>query len=651
MDAVEGSRLNVYDFLAVALYFVLVLIVGVYSMCRSNRGTVSGYFLAGRFMVWLPVGASLFASNIGSEHFIGLAGSGAAGGIGVGAFEFNACLLLQLLGWFFLPVFIASKVSTLPEFMSKRFGGNRIRTYLAVLSLALYIFTKISVNMYSGSLFIKQSLGWNLYYSILLLLLMTAICTVTGGLAAVIYTDTLQFFIMIAGASYIAVRAYIEVGGYEALQYKYMRAIPDKLIPNTTCGYPRNDSWIMLRDPVNSDMPWPGFLFGQTPASIWYWCSDQMMVQRALSAKSLSHAQGATLLAGYVKMLPLFIMVIPGMISRVLYKDRVGCVDPDECFKVCGNRKGCSNIAYPELVLGLMPIGFRGIMLAVMLAALMSDLTSIFNSASTLFTMDIWPQFRKNPGTKELLLVGRIFCLVMIAISIVWIPVIEAFQGAQLFIYIQVVSAYLAPPIASVYLFALLWKRMNEKGAFAGLISGLVVGVVRMVLDFYYQAPACGEPDDRPPILSRLHYMYFALILFWITFTISAIVSLLTEPPPEYRAIRTTYWTRFDNTIREDDAHNFELHEINERLETQAQNPSVMSPKKSAIRRGYDWFCGFEDSDEGLAHAVQLRDHIERISNLKQNKWAKIFLNANLIVLILATIFVYVYFSVDDPLS
>jgi SSS family transporter len=191
-----------------------------------------------------------------------------------------------------------------------------------------------------------------------------------------------------------------------------------------------------------------------------------MMVQKTLAAKSLSHAQGGTLLAGYLKILPFFMMVIPGMISRVLYNDQVGCVDPDVCFEVCGNRNGCSNIAYPLLIMRLMPVGLKGLMLAVMLAALMSDLTSIFNSSSTLFTIDIFKQLKKNASTRSLMISGRLFILFMIAISIAWVPIIKNMQGAQLYIYIQSVAAYLSPPIAAVYLVAILWKRANEKVTF-----------------------------------------------------------------------------------------------------------------------------------------------------------------------------------------
>ena len=232
-----------------------------------------------------------------------------------------------------------------------------------------------------------------------------------GGLAAVIYIDVVQVLVMILGSSMLLFKGLEEVGGWDSLQTKYMQAVPSQtyINPNTnsTCGVPGADSWQILRAPIGSDMPWPGFLLGQTPASIWYWCADQIMVQKVLSAKSLSHAQGATILCGWIKVLPLFLIVIPGMISRVLYPDEIGCVDPEICQKICQNPVSCSNIAYPKLVLGIMPEGMRGIMISVMLAALMSDLTSIFNSASTLFTMDVYRKFRSDAKNKELLLVGR----------------------------------------------------------------------------------------------------------------------------------------------------------------------------------------------------------------------------------------------------
>ncbi|CAD5117314.1 DgyrCDS6100 [Dimorphilus gyrociliatus] len=627
----SNSKLAAADYAAVVIYFLAVIGVGLYSMFRTNRGTVSGYFLAGRFITFLPVGASLFASNIGSEHFIGLAGSGAAAGIAVGAFEFNACILLQLLGWVFLPVYIASGVNTLPEYMKKRFGGKRIRIYLASLSLILYIFTKISVNLYAGAVFIQQALDWNLYVSVLLILTVTAICTVSGGLAAVIYTDTLQAFIMMVGATTLSIISFVKVGGYKGLYDQFESAIPNSTLmnPNTTCGIPPNDSWTMLRDPMSKSMPWPGFLFGQTPASIWYWCADQMMVQRTLAAKSLSHAQGGTLTAGYMKLLPFFVMVLPGMISRVLFPNEVACATSEQCMKVCGSKVSCTNIAYPKLVLELMPDFMRGVMLSVMLSALMSDLTSIFNSASTLFTLDFYATFRKKATNRELMIVGRIAIIFLTIIGIIWIPVVESMQGGQLYIYIQSISAYLAPPIAAVYLLAVLSKRCNELGAFCGLISGFVVGVIRMILDFVYKEPRCGDEDERPRLI-RLHYMYFATILFWLTIIVSMIVSFLTVPPSLEQLTCTTFWTRFSER---DDNETIELEDVNTDIEISE------TKKKTSI---WQWFCGLNASKFEIATS---KERLKTIQSLQQNETAKIILKINLVVILILSGFLYIFFS------
>ncbi|XP_047473374.1 sodium/glucose cotransporter 5-like [Penaeus chinensis] len=652
MDQEESRALILWDYLAIVVYFLLNIAVGIYVICRHDRGSVSGYFLAGRFMWWLPVGASLFASNIGSEHFIGLAGSGAAGGIGVGAFNFNSLVMLQLMGWVFLPVFIASGVSTVPEYMKKRFGGTRIQMYLAGLSLLLYIFTKISVDLYSGALFINQALQWNIYLSIMALLALTALCTMTGGLAAVIYTDTLQFFIMIGGASVVMVKAFQEVGGYEGLQYKYMQAVP-KLVPaNTTCGIPRADSWVMLRDPVNSDLPWPAFLFGQTPATIWYWCADQMMIQRALASKSLSHAKGATIFAAYIKILPFFMIILPGMISRALYPDDVACVLPEECMRACGSMTSCSNSAYPRLVVGIMPPGLKGLMMAVMLAALMSDLTSIFNSAATMFTLDIWPRLRPAARTRELLLVGKVFVVVLVAISVAWVPIIEEIQGGQLFLYIQKIGAYLSPPIACVYTLAVLWPRMNEKGAFWALMTGLLVGMVRMVLDFSFRPPPCWEQDTRPAII-KLNFMYFAMILFWITGVTGIVVSLLTKPSEDYLLTRTTYSTRFDKAERQDEikdnADKMEMEAVGDKGSSEAkESPEATTESQprgmlSWLRTSCLWVFGLEAKEEPKEEPKGEA----MISSLEQDPRASIFLNINLVVIVAICIGLFAYFSVN----
>ncbi|XP_047433170.1 sodium/myo-inositol cotransporter-like [Mugil cephalus] len=547
------ATMEAADIIVVAVYFILVLGIGFLAMWKANRSTVSGYFLAGRSMNWATVGASLFVSNIGSEHFIGLAGSGAASGFSVAAWEFNALLLLQLLGWVFIPVYINSGVYTMPEYLSKRFGGRRLKVYFAALSLILYIFTKLSVDLYSGALFIKESLGWNLYLSIILLIGMTALLTVTGGLVAVIYTDTVQAFLMIAGALCLTGISLFKVGGLEGVRTKYMQAVPNvtaiELSFNLTIPescrshiYPKSDALRILRGPTDPDLPWPGFLLGQTPASIWYWCADQVIVQRVLAAKNIAHAKGSTLMAGFLKILPMFVIVIPGMIARIFFADELVCISPEHCMKVCESAAGCSNVAYPRLVMSVMPLGLRGLMMAVMIAALMSDLDSIFNSASTIFTLDIYKMIRKQVSPRELVIVGKLFVVFMVIISIAWVPVIIKMQGGQMFYYIQEVSGYLTPPIAALFLLGVLWYRCNEKGAFWGGMAGFFLGALRLILAFVYREPHCDQTDERPAFIKDVHFMYVAAILFWVSAFVTIIVSLCTGPPSEEQIGTTTLW-------------------------------------------------------------------------------------------------------------
>ncbi|GAA6081983.1 sodium/glucose cotransporter 1 [Tachysurus ichikawai] len=522
---------NPADISVIVIYFVVVLAVGIWAMVKTNRSTVGGFFLAGRSMVWWPIGASLFASNIGSGHFVGLAGTGAAAGIAIGGFEWNALVVVLILGWIFVPIYIKAGVVTMPEYLKKRFGGQRIRIYLSVLSLVLYIFTKISADMFSGAIFINQALKMNIYLAVIMLLLITALYTITGGLAAVIYTDTLQTIIMVVGSFILMGFAFDKVGGYEGLQEKYMLAIPsNKGNYSADCYTPRADSFHIFRDPLTGDMPWPGLIFGLTIQAAWYWCTDQVIVQRCLSAKNMSHVKAGCILCGYLKLLPMFLMVFPGMISRVLYPEEVACVVPELCKEYCDTEVGCTNIAYPKLVVDLMPNGLRGLMLSVMLASLMSSLTSIFNSSSTLFTMDIYAKVRNKASEKELMIAGRLFILVLIGISIAWIPIIQTAQSGQLFDYIQSVTSYLAPPIAAVFTLAIFCKRVNEPGAFYGMLIGLAIGLSRMIAEFVYGTGSCANPSDCPTIICGVHYLYFGLILYTVSLLVVLGISFMTKP-------------------------------------------------------------------------------------------------------------------------
>ncbi|XP_041378621.1 sodium/myo-inositol cotransporter-like isoform X2 [Gigantopelta aegis] len=662
-------------------------------MYRANRGTVSGYFLAGRSMWFLPIGASLFVSNIGTEHFIGLAGSGAASGISVGAWEINALLFLQLLGWVFIPVYIACGTYTMPEYLSKRFGGQRIRVYFAFLSLVLYIFTKCSGDLLTGAFFIQQSMKWDLYLCIFLLVLITAILTITGGLTAVIYTDTLQALLMVGGSIYLTVAAFYKIGGFSGLLEKYPQAVPknvSSIVVNETCHYPDKQAFRMLRDADDDYMPWLGFLLGQTPGSLWYWCTDQVIVQRALAAKSISHAQGAVVMAGFLKILPMFIMVMPGMISRILYPDEVACTNPEWCYQVCQSRAGCSSIAYPRLVLGIMPDGARGLMMAVMIAALMSDLDSIWNSASTLFTIDIWKRFRKHAKVTELMVVGRLFILVMVGLSIAWVPVIKETQGGQVFVYINEITNYLAPPFAAVFILAVFVPFVNEKGAFWALIVGFVVGLVRLILVFVYQNDTyCGKETALPAIIRRFHYFYFSFFLTTLTAAIALVISYLTGGSDDKYLVRTTYWTRYDkhhlehvfeadleskntqanNSIamgdvaivdcpesklpvldEDDNIKRCDVVDSETKVLKEPEPDSINNPEKKAKvscgRRVFNYIMGISSVDDGDTETHHMMAHLEKVAQLHQSKPAKVFLTVGLCAILTITTVMYVFWSV-----
>uniref|UniRef100_A0AAZ3STG9 Sodium/myo-inositol cotransporter 2 n=1 Tax=Oncorhynchus tshawytscha TaxID=74940 RepID=A0AAZ3STG9_ONCTS len=541
------------------------------------------------------------------------------------------------------------QVTTMPEYLQKRFGGKRIQLFIAILYLFIYIFTKISVDMYAGAVFIQQALQWNIYVAVVVLLLITALYTVTGGLAAVMYTDAAQTGIMLIGALTLMGFSFAEVGGWNALLEGYATAIPSVRDPNTTCGIPRDDAFHLFRDPVTSDLPWPGILLGMSIPSMWYWCSDQVIVQRSLSAKNLLHAKGGSLLAAYLKILPFFMMVLPGMISRILYPDEVACGDPEVCTEVCGNPVGCSDIAYAKLVMKLLPSGLRGLMMAVMIAALMSSLTSIFNSSSTIFTMDLWRHVRPRATEWELMLVGRMFVLVLVVVSVLWIPVVQASQGGQLFIYIQSISTYLQPPVSIVFLTGCFWKRTNEKGAFWGLFLGLLVGGVRMALDFIYPSPLCYQEDSRPDVVKHVHYLYFSTVLSLLTLVVVVGVSLATEKPRPEQISRLTWFTRFDKVEK---SSGYRCVPVQVKHCSYAYTHTSLSPvcseasvrSQSRLKAALYWLCGMERQKEGDS-APQPPLLLDPASSLEEDPCLSHVVDANLIICLSIAVFIIGYWA------
>ncbi|XP_055994861.1 sodium/myo-inositol cotransporter 2 isoform X5 [Sorex fumeus] len=570
-----------------------------------------------------------------------------------------AVLVLYFL--FVLAVGIWSTVKTKKDTVKGYFlaGGDMVwwPGLFFVLMLAwvfLPIYIAGQVDMYAGAIFIQQSLHLDLYLAVIGLLAITAVYTIAGGLAAVIYTDALQTFIMLIGALSLMGYSFAAVGGLDGLQEKYFSAVASNRSENSSCGLPREDAFHMFRDPLTSDLPWPGILFGMSIPSLWYWCTDQVIVQRTLAAKDLSHAKGGSLMAAYLKVLPLFMMVFPGMVSRILFPDQVACAIPEICKKVCGNPSGCSDIAYPKLVLELLPTGLRGLMMAVMVAALMSSLTSIFNSASTIFTMDLWTHFRPRASEKELLIVGRVFVLLLVLISILWIPVVQASQGGQLFIYIQSISSYLQPPVAIVFIMGCFWKRTNEKGAFLGLIFGLLLGLIRLVLDFVYVAPLCDEKDERPEVV-KVHYLYFSMILSSVTLIIVFTVSWFTEPPSTDMVSRLTWATRHDPVLQKEQvpltpapplapAASSGVQPEGLPESTSKAHGAEASPKRSKVVQSLLWLCGMEGKGQEEPPPTATEAEPIRIS-LEEKPLVKTFLDINLVICLSAAIFLWGYFA------
>ena len=500
-----ATRLSATDLAVVALYFVGVFAIGFYFV-RRGRNTAD-YFLASRDAAWWAIGASLFSANIGSEHFIGLAGSGAASGLAVGHFEWLASLIILVLGWVFVPFYLRSNVYTMPEFLERRYN-RACRVYLAGISLVAYVFTKIAVALFAGALVLQAVLGWSMWKSALALVVATGVYTVAGGLAAVIYTEVMQTVVLIVGALTLMFIGLGRVGGMAGLEAR----VPE--------GF-----FHMMKPPSHPDFPWTGIFFGAPILALWYWCTDQVIVQRALAAKDEGHAKGGTVLAGFLKILPVFMLVVPGLIARALYPEEMAAD---------------SNAAFPLLVVRLMPSGLVGLMVAAMLAALMSSLSAVFNSSSTIFTMDFYRHVRPKAGERELVNVGRAATVLMVALGLLWIPFMSHISS-QLWVYLQSVQAYIAPPIAAVFLIGVTWKRANGSGALAALLTGFVLGTARFVLELAYT----GQPMAEGPLRTfvRMNFLHFAAVVFLVCVSVLVGLSLATAAPDPRKVAGLTFAT------------------------------------------------------------------------------------------------------------
>ncbi len=499
------------DLVIVGSYFVIVFGIG-FHFSRKKR-TSEGYFLAGRNIGWFAIGTSLFVSNISTEHFIGLAGSGAAVGLAPGHFEWQASLILLLLGWVFVPFYLRSNVFTMPEFLERRFNRS-CATYLASISIVAYIFTKISVHLYAGAIVSESVLGWKPMTAAIFLVVATGVYTIAGGLAAVIYTDLVQTLILLLGAIVLTVIGLEKVGGIAGLR----AALPASYFH-------------MIKPASDPDFPWTGIFFGAPILGIWYWCTDQVIVQRVLSARDEGHAKAGTIFAGFLKILPVFLLVVPGMIAYVLFPEK---------FPIVNGSVTNGDTAYPLMIVNLLPAGLVGLMIAALMAALMGAMSSVFNSASTMITLDFYKKYRPEASESQLVLIGRVATGVMVVLGILWVPFIQTLNN-QLWLYLQSVQAYISPPIAVCFIFGILWPRLNGQGAISALIVGFVMGATRFVLE------VLAKTRHFEPLIVRglvgMNFLHYSIVMFVVCSLVLVSVSYCYPAPARKKLAGLTFAT------------------------------------------------------------------------------------------------------------
>ena len=502
------------DWFVLGLYFAILVGVAVWVALQRNKNT-EDYFLAGRNVGWFVIGASIFASNIGSEHVVGLAGTGFSSGTPLAHYELHAWIVL-LLGWLFLPFYIRSGAFTMPEFLEKRFD-SRSRWFLSVFSLFAYVLTKVSVTIYAGGIVVSELLNLDFWVGAIGIVVFTGIYTIIGGLKAVVYTETLQTIILILGSVIITFLGFQEVGGWDELTKTVTEVSPDHF-----------NMWRPWDDP---DFPWAGLLFGGTIVGIWYWCTDQYIVQRTLAANNITIGRRGAIFGAYLKLLPILIFLVPGIIAYAL------TIQNPEIYSVIDPVTGVERAdrAFPMLVTTLLPVGLKGLVAGGLMAALMSSLASVFNSCSTIFTIDIYKQISPEKSEQFLVNVGKMATVVIVVLGIAWIPIMEKIGGGVMYQYLQNVQAYIAPPVTTVFLLGIIWKRVNAQAAIVTLFSGLFLLILRLGSEI-----AKNEGIIDTGFLydfASVNFSYMAIWMFIFSVALCISTSLLTSEP-DYKKIQ-----------------------------------------------------------------------------------------------------------------
>lgn len=509
-----SGSFTILDGLIIFAYLIAVLSMGFYYSQKTATDSIS-YFLAGRDMGWFVVGMSIFATNISSEHFIGLAGGGAQRGLAVGMFELMAIFTLIILGWVVSPVIMKSGVITMPEYLGQRFD-KRSRKFFAALSILIYIFTKITVTLFAGGILFYKLFGINIYASAIIIVLITGLYSVIGGASAVMRNHLFQAVLLLLAAVLLTTFGLIEAGGLHALRQK---------LPS---GY------FELFKPMNDpDFPWTGIVFGAPILAFWYWCTDQYIVQRVLSARNINEAARGSLLAAALKITPIFILVLPGLIAVALFPEIKG------------------DDAYPVLLASnIIPTGVKGLILTGVLAAIMSSLASVFNSTATIFTNDFYKMKYPQTSENKLILIGRLATTVVVIMAILCVPLVKIIN-TQLYLYLQSLQAYVAPPITAVFLFGLFFRKITARAAFYTLVIGEGVGLARLIIDILVNLQWIDSPMLR--WLTGINFLHFAVFLFVLSSTILLSISFMKEEAeaPEGSGVSVPYNYVQLNTLTE----------------------------------------------------------------------------------------------------
>lgn len=561
--AAPKNLLTGLDWSMIALYFLVLLGVAWWVVSR-RQDTAADYFLAGRNLGWWVIGASIFASNIGSEHIVGLAGSGAKDGVALAHYELHAWCLL-VLAWVFVPFYARSQVFTMPEFLEKRFSSSS-RYVLSIVSILTFIVSKIAVGIFAGgvvfsTLLPEMRIGGidSFWIGSILVIVLTGLYTMLGGMRAVAYNDAVQVTVLIVGSALLTLYGLHTLGGEQGLLAGWgeLRRICGSDMfnlwkPLVPAG--QEATWAPVKEVVNgqvvkqawyfnTDFPWLGMAICAPVIGLWYWCTDQYIVQRALGAPDERTARKGSIFASFLKLFPVYLFIIPGLICFALAKSGKVPGLAEVYDPATGQATAEAQGAFPLLVQHLLPPGLRGIVVAGLLSALMGSLAGVFNACSTLFTVDIYEKLRPKASQHEIVHMGRLATAIMVVVAILWIPVVKHAPG--LYNYLQAIQGYLAPPIFVVFFFGVFWKRLNAQGCLWAMIIGFILGVFRMAVDTPVTLGSISGYAEGSFlwIVNNINFQYFSILITLVSAVVMVLVSYLTPEPLDSQIQGLTFAT------------------------------------------------------------------------------------------------------------